>query len=178
VHDWWISDARTVACGVGKERPVTETSVRTGGRSQVIAFAGLVVVGLVVAMVFGPDGPLGGFWRPLPGPEPEGAMVAGFIGVGIAEGLGLGAALAILLIGRAWFARLVPNAGLATAAWLSSVFLLASWWPHSAAHRHFGDELAQLLWMEWVFHVGAIVSIGVLLGALLWSTARPVGVRA
>lgn len=143
------------------------TTTSTSARGKTAAFAGIVIAGLAIAMVFGPDGPLGGFWRPIPGPEAEGAMAAGFIAVGIAEGLGFGLGLAILVLGRGWFGRLVPNQGLAVAAWLSSVYLLVSWWPHSASHRHFGDALAQLLWMEWVFHVGSIVAIGVLLWALL-----------
>lgn len=130
-------------------------------------FIGTVVVGVVVALVFGPDGPLGGFWRPAAGSEePSGLMIPGFIGVSVAEGIALGTALGVLLFGRGWFTRLVGASGLATAAWLSTMWLLGSWWPHTAAHRYVGEDLGGLLAIEWIFHVGSMVAIGIVLAAI------------
>ncbi|MGH3716936.1 MAG: hypothetical protein ACRDT4_26270 [Micromonosporaceae bacterium] len=125
--------------------------------------AGLFVLGIIIAFVFGPDGPLGGFWRPLPGgEEPSGAMLPAFMAVTLAEGLAMGAAAFVLLYGRSWFTRLVSSTRLATLGWLSTAYLLVSWWPHTAMHRHFGDRLGWLLAIEWIFHVGAMAGIGVL----------------
>ena len=61
-------------------------------------------------------------------------MIPGFIGVSIAEGIALGMALGVLVFGRRWFSALVGPSGLATAAWVATMWLLASWWPHTAAH--------------------------------------------
>ena len=134
-------------------------------------FVGLILTGVVVALVFGPDGPLGGFWRPAEGsPEPRGLMLLGFIGVLVAEGIALGTALAVLACGRGWFNSLAGESGFATAGWLSMMWLLASWWPHTAMHRLVGEDLAGLLAAEWIFHVGSMVA-GLILVALIASGA-------
>lgn len=130
--------------------------------------AGLIALGVIVAFTFGSDGPLGGFWRPLEAAEqPSGLMVPGFLGVALVEGVSLGAALVLLAYGRPRFTAVVRSAGLATAAWLSSVFLLGSWWPHTALHRHVGEDLEGLLGIEWLFHVGSMVTAALLIGALV-----------
>ena len=131
-------------------------------------FAGCLLAGVVFAFVFGPDGPLGGLWRPQEGgAEASGAVLVGFVGVTVAEGLGLGAALGVLLLKRPWFTRVIASPALATAGWLSAAWLLGSWGAHSAMHRHLGDDsMGALLAIEWIFHVGSIAAIAVLLVAL------------
>ncbi len=135
-------------------------------------FAGCLLIGVVIAFVFGPDGPLGSLWRPEPSSSEPGALLPGFIAVTVAEGLGLGAALGVLVFERPWFVRTVSSPGLATAAWLSAAWLLGSWGAHGASHRHFGDSsMGALLAIEWIFHVGSIAAIAMLLLALFRSEA-------
>lgn len=136
-------------------------------------FFALILAGLIVAVVFGPEGPLGGFWRPAEGSEePSGLMIPGFIGVLVVEGLALGTSLAVLVFGRAWFTGLVGNSGLATAGWLSTIWLLGSWWPHTAAHRFVGDDLGALLAIEWTFHVGSMVAMVMVLAVIASGSRR------
>lgn len=131
-------------------------------------FLGVTVAGAILAALIGPSGPLGGFWAPAPGfPQIDGVLHAGFVAENIAFGLGL----AILLLGRSWFAaRTATSAGAAT-GWLATVWLLASWMPHAALHLHIGMQPNALLLVEWVFHGGAIVAIG----ALLWALSGSLG---
>jgi hypothetical protein len=75
--------------------------------------------------------------------------------------------LAILLLGRRWFAAHAARPARATTAWLATVWLFASWMPHAALHMHIGMQLTALLPVEWVFHSGAIVAMGALFIALL-----------
>jgi hypothetical protein len=138
--------------------------------------AGLVALGVIAAFTFGPDGPLGGFWRPLEGAEqPTGLMIPGFLGVALVEGLALGVALVLIVYGRPRFTGVVRSSRLATAAWLSSIFLLGSWWPHAALHRHVGEDLEGLLAIEWVFHVGSVVAAALLIATL--TSLTPTGTR-
>lgn len=138
-------------------------------------FIGLILGGVVIALVFGPDGPLGGFWRPAQGSsEPSGLLFPGFIGVLLAEGVALGTAAAVLVFGRRWFNAIVGRSGLATAGWVSTMWLLGSWWPHTASHRFVGEDLAGLLAVEWIFHVGSMVAMGILLAAIASGARRRV----
>lgn len=108
--------------------------------------AGITVAGTVVAMLVGPDGPLGGFWRPEEvDPEPSGAVLAGLVGAGFLEAVGFGLALAILALGRPLFTRITTTPARATAAWLAAAWLLGSWWPHTSLHRHFGIDPGALV---------------------------------
>lgn len=125
------------------------------------AFIPVAIAGTVLAAVIGPRGPLGGFWAPPPtAPHAHGAQLAGFIGENMVENAAFGVGLAVLLLGRPWIAA---RAGVPTAAWLATVWLLASWMPHAALHQHFGMRLDALLPIEWVFHVGAIIAVALLL---------------
>ncbi len=129
---------------------------------------GIVVAGTVFAMLVGPDGPLGGFWRPEEAdPEPAGAQLAALMGFGLVEAVGFGLALAVLILGRPLFERITTSKRRATAAWLASAWLLGSWWPHTALHRHFGSDVSGLVAIELIFHVGSIVVASILLWSVL-----------
>jgi hypothetical protein len=138
--------------------------------------AGIIIVGgTVLAMLAGPNGPLGGFWRPQTlDPEPSGAVLAGLMGSGLVEAIGFGAAVAMLALGRPLFTRLASTPGKATTAWLAAAWLLGSWWPHSALHMHVGLDASALVFLEVVFHAGSIVALALLLSALLLPTANAV----
>lgn len=130
--------------------------------------AGIIIVGgVVLAMLAGPNGPLGGFWRPAPvGPDPAGLPLVGLIGAGIVEAIGFGVALAVLALGRPMIDRLTRTAGKTTVAQLTAAWLLGSWWPHTAWHMHYGLDPAALAVLEVVFHAGSIGAFGLLLWAL------------
>jgi len=131
-------------------------------------FAAVVVVGAALALVFSPRGPLGGFWAPSAQfPKPEGAVLAGFIAEGIVEAVAFGVGVAILLFGRRWFTTRAATPTKGDIAWLTACWLFASWLPHASLHQHIGMQPAQILPVEWIFHVGNIVA----LSALLWSLA-------
>lgn len=138
--------------------------------------AGIIIVGgTVLAVLAGPNGPVGGFWRPQTlDPAPSGAVLAGLMGSGLVEAFGFGAALAILALSRPLFARLADSPGKATTAWLAAAWLLGSWWPHSALHMHFGLDASALVVLELVFHAGSIVALALLLSTLLLPAAKVV----
>jgi hypothetical protein len=136
-------------------------------------FIGVAISGAILAALFGPRGPFGGFWAPPPdAPHLHGPLGAGFVAWSMVENLAVGVGLAILLLGRRWFVARIGTVAGATTAWLASVWLFASWMPHAALHQHVGMQAAALLSIEWVFHGGAIVAIGALLWALSSTPGR------
>lgn len=127
-------------------------------------FVLFTIAGAVLGALLGPRGPLGGFWSPAPeAPHVHGALLAGFVIENLVENVAFGCGLAVLLLGRKWFAA---RAGNATVAWLAAVWLLASWMPHAALHLHIGMRPSALLPVEWIFHVGAILAAVALLATL------------
>ncbi len=130
-------------------------------------FTAVVIAGAAMALVFGPRGPLGGFWAPSPHfPQPEGALLAGFIAEGTAEAIAFGVGLAILLLGRASFTTRTATRARRDVAWLAACWLFASWMPHASLHQHIGIQPTQILPVEWIFHVGNILAVTLLLWAL------------
>jgi hypothetical protein len=128
-------------------------------------FLAITAAGTVLAVLIGPHGPLGGFWSPAPeAPHVHGDLRAAFLAESMLENLAFGAGLAVLVLGRSWFAARTDRV---TVAWLSAVWLLASWMPHAALHQHIGLRPAALLPIEWIFHGGAIVATAALLWAYL-----------
>jgi len=128
----------------------------------------IVVAGAAVAMLAGPNGPLGSFWRPTElDPEPAGAQLAGLIGAGLIEAIGFGVALAILVLGRPLFTRITTTGPRTTVAWLTAAWLLGSWWPHTALHMHYGLKAAALVGLELGFHAGSILAFALLLWAVI-----------
>lgn len=139
---------------------------------------GVTVAGAALAALAGPRGPLGGFWAPAAGaPRPGGALLAGFLAESMVENAAFGLGLAVLLLGRPWFAARTATAVAGTTAWLAAVWLLASWMPHASLHLHVGSDPEALLPIELAFHGGAIVATAALLWALPGPLARaPLGV--
>jgi hypothetical protein len=131
----------------------------------------VMVAGTLVALLTGPRGPLGGFWRPVrTDSAPAGIELAGLVASGVVEAVAFGAALAVALLAGPLFARLTATPGRATTARLTTAWVLGAWWPHSALHQHVGLNPSALVGIELVFHAGTIVAAG----ALLWSLAsRP-----
>ena len=132
-----------------------------------------VGAGTVFAILAGPRGPLGGLWRPIPMPEPTRGQISALFASGLIEAIGFGAAIAVLLVGRPAIARLAHTPARATCAWLATVWLLGSWWPHTALHLHIGIKPSALAPIELVFHAGSVIMIALLLWAVLPRIAEP-----
>jgi hypothetical protein len=131
--------------------------------------AGIVVIaGTAVALLAGPRGPVGGFWRPIAvEQQPAAWSLAGLLTASVVEAIGFGLALAALAVGRPLFGRLTTGPARATAARVAAAWVLGSWWPHSALHMHYGPRPSVLAGLELAFHAGSIVATAVLLWAVL-----------
>lgn len=144
-------------------------NMKTGTRTRALA---IVLGGTGIAMLAGPRGPLGGFWRPVElEAEPNGGQLAALIGSGLVEAVGFGTALAVLLLGRPLLRQLTTTHARANAALIAAAWLLGSWWPHSSLHMHFGLTPGALAPLELIFHAGSIVAFAALMWALLTSAA-------
>jgi hypothetical protein len=72
------------------------------------------------------------------------------------EALAFGGGVAFLLTARGavWQAR----SRLATAAYLSTAWLLMAAWPHGNLHRSLGFDLASIARIEWAIHLTVLVA--------------------
>ena len=129
----------------------------------------VIVVGFVIAVLFGANGPLGGFWGGDTSDEdiPGGAL-AGLVMANLVESLAFGA-------GLAWFAfgwQHVQHAGrrLATATYVAIGWGIVSWFPHSSLHIAWEeDDWYALAAIEWGFHVTLVVA-AVIVATYVWRT--------
>jgi hypothetical protein len=135
--------------------------------SRKIIAAMAVCGGTAFAMLAGPRGPLGGWWRPIPMQQPTGGQTSALLTSGVIEAIGFGAAIAVLVVGRPVIARFASTPARTTLVWLSASWLLGSWWPHTALHQHFGVKPSALAPIELVFHAGSIIMFALFLGALI-----------
>jgi len=150
--------------------PATRT--HTSNRKSALA---VTLVFAVVALIAGPNGPLGGFWRPTTTvAPPTGALLPLFMLLSLAEALAFGLGIAFLLFGYPLVRDFAPvSAGLARAAHLSIAWLLINWWPHDSLHLHVGLNLGRLIVIEYVFHITLILAGIVLAYFFLTLFRRP-----
>jgi hypothetical protein len=99
-------------------------------------------------------------------------QLALFLGVSLAEGIGLGLAVSLLAYGLPMLRRLMPESkGLAIASYASITWILGSWWLHDGLHRITAHEnINQLLGIEYGFHV-TLIATGVVLARAFWKVA-------
>lgn len=112
-------------------------------------------------------------WRTPPGvATPPPGLLPFFIPIGVViPSLAFGLGVAFLLFGG----RLVLATGaptLSRAAFVSVVWLLTNWWPHTNFHR-VADGWANILLVDYFFHSTAIIATGVVAAYFL----RVVGER-
>ncbi len=128
----------------------------------------VTIIGVFIAMTFGPQGPAGGFWGAAPAEEMgvTGGLAGAFMAYGLLEALIFGFGLAWLAFGR----KTLQGAG-ATAAWLAIGWGLVSWWPHGGLHQGIGESNpAALVGIEFGFHVTMFVAV-LVIASYVWRTA-------
>lgn len=126
----------------------------------------VTVAGTIVAVLFGANGPLGGFWGvETSDPEPAGAALAGLITAGIVEAIAFGVGLAWIAFG--W--PLVRDRGrLGFATYTAIAWGLVSWAPHTAFHQSIGEKnYGGLAGIEWGFHVTLVIG-AFITAAFVW----------
>lgn len=135
-----------------------------------LAWVAITILGAMIAMALGPQGPLGGFWGAEPAAELgiTGSLAAAFVGYALIEAVGFGLGLAWLLLGRSQ----VAASTLGTATYLAVGWVLTSWWPHGSFHQAIGDGNYQgLIRIEYGFHATMLVA-GAIVAVYIWRTAR------
>lgn len=115
----------------------------------------VTVVLAVVTMVLGPV-----FWPVAEGgAQPTSGQLVFFIALEVIQCLAFGLGVSFLLFGLPLVRRASPNSRLlAWAMYLSIGWLLVSWWPHGHLHQVVGEDFQGLLYIEYGFHVTAIVA--------------------
>lgn len=117
-------------------------------------YASIIVAGAVLALAVGPQTPIGAaLWPPAAeGPDPSGALLAGFVAYGIysAVGFGVGAALVVALARRTGHLARARRHGVMSVVALG--WLTMSWIPHDNLHMMVGTDPVGLLALEWGFH--------------------------
>ena len=113
-----------------------------------------VILG-VAAMALGPI-----LWPVAEGEaQPTAGQLFFFIVLEAIQSLAFGLGIAFLLFGLPAVRRASPNSGLmGWAMYLSIGWLLVSWWPHAHLHQVVGENLQGLLYIEYGFHVTAIIA--------------------
>lgn len=93
------------------------------------------------------------------GAHPTAGQLFFFVILEVIQSLAFGLGVAFLLFGFSAVRRASPNSGLvAWAMYLSIGWLLVSWWPHAHLHQVVGENLQALLYIEYGFHVTAIIA--------------------
>ncbi len=136
---------------------------RRVGKAQWI---GVTLAGAVVAILFSPNGPLGGFWGAQPTPGLEGGVFGALVVYSVLEALVFGLGIAWLAFGR----RVMTDGAWAGAAHLAVGWALVSWFPHGSFHQSIThDNWAGLAAIEYGFHLTMLVA-GVVVARHLYVT--------
>ena len=98
--------------------------------------------------------------------------MASFIILAVLTALTFGLGISFLLFGFPLVREVVGGSKLRVwAAYLSIGWLLVSWWPHGSLHAHVGENIQQLLYIEYGFHVPSYLA-GLVLAYCFVSVAR------
>jgi len=123
------------------------------------------IVALLLTQVIWPN--------PMGASTPDASLMPYFIFIAGLECLAFGIGLAFAIFGWPMLRRLSGEGWLSTAMFISTVWLLVSWWPHDNMHRVNGMEnFAGLLRIEFLFHFTLIIA-GFIVATYLWRQLRP-----
>lgn len=119
-------------------------------------WAAVIVGGTLVAIMFGANGPLGGFWGvETSDPEPAGAALASLVLASIIEAIAFGVGLAWIAFG---WPLVKDRGGLGLATYGAVAWGLVSWAPHTGFHQSIGEgNYGGLAAIEWGFHVTLVI---------------------
>lgn len=117
-------------------------------------------------------------WPPAEGgPEPTSAQLLSFIIIAAITALTFGLGVSFLIFGLPVVREVAGDSK--TRAWamyLSIGWLLVSWWPHGSLHASIGDNIQQLLYIEYGFHVTSYLA-GLVLAYCFLSVIRERGTQ-
>lgn len=131
----------------------------------------VIVAGTIVGILFGPNGPLGGFWGAEDNAtDPTGGALAALIVASIVESIAFGVGLAWIAFGWPMVRRI--SRPLAAPAFVAIAWALVSWAPHSAFHQSIAEgNWNGLAAVEWGFHVTLVIGAFVV-AAFVWQALR------
>jgi len=104
-------------------------------------------------------------------PQPPSNLLPFFILLSFVESVSFGLGVAFLIFGRGLLGRLSRSPRLTTAAYLAVAFLLVNWWPHDNLHRMTSGDWADLVLVEYGFHLPLMLA-GAVLAWFFVSLAR------
>lgn len=112
----------------------------------------LAIISFLLGRVIWPD--------PVGMAGPDASLIPYFMFIGALESLAFGLGISFLIFGWPRMISAVPgSSSLATASFVSIVWMLISWWPHDNMHRVNGMEnFAGLLRIEYIFHFTLIIA--------------------
>ncbi|MDP2629605.1 MAG: hypothetical protein Q8P45_02800 [Candidatus Harrisonbacteria bacterium] len=97
---------------------------------------------------------------------PPSSVLPFFMVVVALSELAFGIGIAFLIFGYKAMRKAERGYGLSFWAFLSTVWLLISWWPHENLHRVSEGNYYALVWIEYIFHV-SLYAAGVILALYL-----------
>lgn len=125
-----------------------------------------IVVGLV-ALLLGPQGPLGGFWG-AEGDDPTGGALAALVAYAIVEAAVFGFGIAFVLFGLPLLRQHGAGERLTRITFVAIAWALVSWWPHGSFHQAIEeDNYGGLAAIEWAFHATMLVC-GLVMAMFFW----------
>jgi hypothetical protein len=106
---------------------------------------------------------------------PPSNLLPFFLVPSLIEALAFGGGVAFLLVARPTDASAARAQPLATAAYVSTAWLLMAPWLHGNLHRHLGFDLTSIARIEWAIHLTMLLAavIAALFVARLARDARP-----
>ena len=127
-----------------------------------------LAVALPAFMLLNPHGPPGDLLWPEVEDDATGVQVPLMIAYGAANALAFGFAVAYLLFGYRWTARVLPV--LSGPAHVAIAFVMGNFWLHDNLHAVNGANMAGIVWLTYLFHVPIILS-GVVLAVAAMRSA-------
>ena len=119
-----------------------------------ILFLTIAIIFALPAFLLGPT-----LWPPaVGGPVPTAGQMPFLIIIAAIEALAFGGGIAFFLLGWRYALRSMLFGKLSIPVFLSIVWGLVSWWPHSNLHIHIGYDFQKLIYIEYGFHATLVVA--------------------